>query len=174
MELYCGIGRLVSGKGEKGATVAAAEYLQAAYPDAAGFSPRNVRRMRDFYQAYESTPEVLDEAMAIGWTQNTVFLETELTVQERTWYIRSARQYGWSKLELQEKINAKAHLQNPLDTEAGPCYTVEDNVDTESAANDEADFCLPREHLPQSDGRVCDEGSGEKSQTGKRVSHRVR
>ena len=31
MEMYCEIGRLVSGRVEKGAAVAASEYLQAAY-----------------------------------------------------------------------------------------------------------------------------------------------
>ena len=31
MELYCEIGRVVSGRSEKGAAVAASEYLQAAY-----------------------------------------------------------------------------------------------------------------------------------------------
>lgn len=63
MELYCEVGRLVSGRRSKGAAVAAAEYLCRAYPDTAGFSPRNLRRMREFYRAYESTPEVLAEAM---------------------------------------------------------------------------------------------------------------
>ena len=66
MELYCEIGRLVSGRPEKGA----AEYLSSVHPDATGFSPRNLRRMREFYRAYESDPEVLVGAMAIGWTQN--------------------------------------------------------------------------------------------------------
>ena len=47
MELYCEIGRLVSGKPEKGAAVAAAEHLCGMYPDVSGFSPRNLRRMRD-------------------------------------------------------------------------------------------------------------------------------
>ena len=59
MELYREIGRLVSGRSEKGAAVAASEYLQAAYPAADGFSPRNVRRMRAFYAAYEKTPEIM-------------------------------------------------------------------------------------------------------------------
>ena len=80
MELYCEIGRLVSGRTEKGAAVAAAEYLCAAYPDASGFSPRNLRRMREFYRTYESVPEVLAEAMTIGWTQNVVILEAELSI----------------------------------------------------------------------------------------------
>ena len=73
MELYCEIGRLVSGRPEKG----------TAYPDASGFSPRNLRRMREFYRAYESAPEVLAELMSIGWTQNVVILEAELTLQEQ-------------------------------------------------------------------------------------------
>ena len=32
MEPYRGIGRMVSGRPEKGAAIAAAEYLQSAYP----------------------------------------------------------------------------------------------------------------------------------------------
>ena len=46
MELYREIGRVVSGRAEKGAAVAVSEYLQAAYPTAEGFSPRNLRPIR--------------------------------------------------------------------------------------------------------------------------------
>ena len=70
MELYCEIGRVVSGRCEKGAAVAASEYLQAAYPTAEGFSPRNLRRMRAFYAAYEESPEIMQLAMNLGWTRN--------------------------------------------------------------------------------------------------------
>ena len=108
MDLYYEIGRLVSGRQEKGAAVAAAEYLRGTYPDIPGFSPRNLRRMREFFRTYENAPEALTEAMALGWTQNVVILEAELTVQERIWYIRAVRQYGWSKLEIQRKITAGA------------------------------------------------------------------
>ena len=52
MNLYCEIGRLVSGRAERGAAVAVSEYLQDSYPAAEGFSPRNLRRMRAFYAAY--------------------------------------------------------------------------------------------------------------------------
>ena len=85
MKLCCEIGRLVSDWPEKGAAAAAAEYLQSTYPDTVGFSPRNLRRMREFYRTYESSPEVLTTAMEIGWTQNVVILEADLTLQERTW-----------------------------------------------------------------------------------------
>lgn len=91
MKLSCEIGRLVSARSEKGAAVAAAEYLTKTYPNASGFSPRNLRRMREFYRAYESAPEVLAQAMTIGWTQNTVILEAELALPEQAWYIRAVR-----------------------------------------------------------------------------------
>ncbi len=123
MELYCGIGRLVSGRGEKGAAVAAAEYLRAAYPDAAGFSPRNVRRMRDFYRAYENAPEQMELALRIGWTQNVVILEADLTMEVRAWYLRAAGQFGWSKAEITEKIASAAHSNFPLDISEPLCYT---------------------------------------------------
>ena len=123
VELYYEIGRLVNGRREKGAAVAAAEYLCGAYPDVSGFSPRNIRRMREFYSVYENTPEVLAQAMTIGWTQNVVILEAELTLQDRAWYIRAARQYGWSKLELSKMIKERAHETTTLDNTADSCYS---------------------------------------------------
>ena len=75
MELYCTLGRLVSNRPEKGAAVAAAEYLAGRHPDVTGFSPRNLRRMRDFYRMYEKKTKLLKLAMEIGWTQNVVILK---------------------------------------------------------------------------------------------------
>ena len=78
MELYCEIGRVVSGRAEKGAAVAASEYLQAAYPTAEGFSPRNLRRMRAFYAAYEKTPEIMRLAMHLGYIQKDAVSEDDI------------------------------------------------------------------------------------------------
>ena len=64
-EIYA-IGKAVSHRPEKGAAVAAAEFLQAEFPDCTGFSPRNVRRMRDFYRTYENDELLLRLAMKIG------------------------------------------------------------------------------------------------------------
>lgn len=54
MKLYLEIGKLVNARTEKGAAVAAAEYLTAKYPNISGFSPRNLRRMRDFFRTMEN------------------------------------------------------------------------------------------------------------------------
>ena len=81
-EVYA-IGKGISQRPEKGAAVAAAEYLQANFPDRVGFSPRNVRRMRDFYKTYENDQALLQLAMKIGWTLNGVIMEAELTKAQR-------------------------------------------------------------------------------------------
>ena len=67
MELYCEIGKAVSKRTEKGAAVAAAEYLTQKYPDVQGFSPRNLRRMRNFYRTYEDHP-----VMPVSYTHLTL------------------------------------------------------------------------------------------------------
>lgn len=123
IKLYYEIGRIVSSSPEKGAAIAAAEYLQNVCPDAAGFSPRNLRRMRAFYQAYADTPEMIDAAMKIGWTQNVIILEAKLTTTEKEWSIRAVRQFGWSKSELLHQLEAEAHLALDLPDEV--CYTEE-------------------------------------------------
>ena len=81
-EVYA-IGKGISQRPEKGAAVAAAEYLQANFPDRVGFSPRNVRRIRDFYKVYENDEPLLRLAMKIGWTLNVVIMEAELTKAQR-------------------------------------------------------------------------------------------
>lgn len=124
MKLYWEIGRLVCERPEKGAAVAVAEHLQTEFPDAKGFSPRNVRRMREFYRSYTETSALLAEAMCLGWTQNVVILEADLPLTERAWYIHAALQNGWSKLTLAENIDRCTHNKDiALDTEEDPCYT---------------------------------------------------
>ena len=117
MELYWGIGKAVCRRTEKGAAVMASEYLNKHYPDVKGFSPRSLRRIRDFYRTYENHPALLSRAMKLGWTQNVVIMEADLTMELRGWYLKATAQYGWSKTMLGEKIAEQAHLEMVLDSE---------------------------------------------------------
>ena len=121
-EIYA-IGKAISQRPEKGAAVAAAEFLQANFPDRTGSSPRNVRRMRDFYRTYENDQTLLRLAMKIGWTLNVVIMEAELTRDVRKWYLEQARERQWSKAVLLEKLASAAHLEKLLDADADTCYT---------------------------------------------------
>ena len=145
MELYCEIGRLVSGRAEKGAAVAASKYLQITCPDVEGFSPRNLRRMRAFYAAYKNSPEIMRLAMELGWTQNVAILERCCSNEERAWYIRAVLRFGWKKAKLLEAIESQAWLHSSLDEQTLSCYTEEKEV-TQEKACDEDTLCVPRQY----------------------------
>ena len=88
------------------AAIAAAEFLQTNFPDRTGFSPRNVRRMRDFYKVYENDELLLRLAMKIGWTLDVVIVEAALARDERKWYLEQALCRGWSKTQLLNAIRS--------------------------------------------------------------------
>ena len=173
MELYCEIGRVVSSRAEKGAAVAASEHLQATYPAAEGFSPRNLRRMRDFFRMYGDTLELLAEAMHLNWTQNVVIMEAGLTIDERCWYIRKVAESGLSKKELRRMIERAEHSEIALGESVDTCYTVENDEFSEKNQYEEYPVYLPRQYLPQPHGRFRDEGLGEEGWAGATIPYRI-
>ena len=156
-EIYA-IGKVISQRSEKGVAVAAAEFLQANFPDRTGFSPRNVRRMRDFYKVYENDGPLLRLAMKIGWTLNVVIMEAALTRDARHWYLRKANAGALSKAELLEMIESAAHLEKSLDESKQDCYTKE-NYKLPLRMQSEGKLV----RLLQSDDQSCDEGLGKES-----------
>ena len=173
MELYCEIGKAVCTRSEKGAAVAAAEFLKEQYPDMTGFSPRNVRRMRDFWQLYSDMPELLGEALRLNWTQNVVIMETELTAENRRWYIKQAAAQNLSKSELLRMIEDSAHLESVLDEKVDVWYNDDNDEISERTQYEEDPVYLSWKYLPQPHGRVCDEGLGKKGGTGIAISYRI-
>ena len=173
VELYHRIGAAICERREKGAAVAASEHLAEKYPDMTGFSPRNVRRMRDFYRMYDSTPDLLTEALMLNWTQNVVIMEAELSMEERHWYIRKVAESRLSKVELLRMIQSSAHLEISLDEIARNWYTEEKDECSEREQYEEDPVYLSRQYLSQPDGRVRDEGLGEESWAGVAIPYRV-
>ena len=139
--LFCEIGRVIDERPEKGAAVAAAEYISEAHPDMSGFSPRGLRRMRDFYRAYKNDPALMEEAMNVSWTLNALIIEKCEEQDVRRWYIRACMKFGWSKQELNSKINENAHENTELDFEENMCYT--ERNDTVEVCNAAAKESLP-------------------------------
>ena len=173
MELYCEIGKAVCAHSEKGAAVAAAEFIKEQYPDMTGFSPRNVRRMRDFWQLYSGMPELLGEALHLNWTQNVVIMEAELTAVERRWYIRQATARNLSKAELLRMIEDSAYLESVLDEKVDVWYNEGNDEISERTQYEEDPVYLSRQYLPQPHGRVRDEGLGEEGWRGITIPYRI-
>ena len=134
------IGKAVSQRPEKGAAVAAAEFLQANFPDRTGFSPRNVRRMRDFYRTYENDQRLLRLAMKIGWTLNVVIMEAELTREQRISCLRKAASKKLSKKKLLEIILNGVFVEETVDASDKICYNI---TDPSEGRNDQAQFEPP-------------------------------
>ena len=79
------------------------------------------------------------EATTIGWTQNVVIMEAELSLQKKIWYILVVRQFGWSKLEPAKQIAASAHLGITLDSRPEVCYTEKNSGSACSPCETQAD-----------------------------------
>ena len=71
--------------------------------------------MRAFYAAYEESPEIMQLAMSLGWTQNVAILERCGSNEERMCYIQAALHFGWKKGKLLEAIESQAWLHSSLD-----------------------------------------------------------
>ena len=138
-EIYA-IGKAISQRPEKGAAVAAAEFMQANFPDRTGFSPRNVRRMRNFYKTYENDKTLLRLAMKIGWTLNVVIMEAELTREQRISCLRKVASKKLSKKELLEIILNGAFAEESIDEPGEICYNV---TNPSEGRNDQAQFESP-------------------------------
>ena len=173
MELYCEIGKIVCARSEKGAAVAAAEFLKEQYPDMTGFSPRNVRRMRDFWQLYGGMPELLCEALHLNWTQNMVIMEAELAAEERYWYIQQAAAQNLSKSELLQMITDSVYLESVLDEKVDVWYNEGNDEISGRTQYEEYPVYLSWKYLPQPHGRVRDEGLDTKGRVDVVVSYRI-
>ena len=160
-ELYFEIGMAVCSRPEKGVAVMAAEYLQANYPEVKGFSPRNLRRMREFYRAYADSQESMTLALKLGWTQNVAILEYCEDSQERAWYLRATLEHRWTKAELLDQIQSEAWLREGLDELGNTCYTENNTVSAGCLEHEEDPFCVSWKYLSEPNCRVCDEGLGE-------------
>ena len=139
-EIYA-IGKTISQRPEKGAAVAAAEFLQANFPDRTGFSPRNVRRMRDFYRSYENDQTLLRLAMKIGWTLNVVIMEAELTKEQRISCLQRVVSEKLSKKKLLEIILNGVFAEESIDTPDEICYNI---TNPSEDRNDQTQFEPPR------------------------------
>ena len=134
------IGKAISQRPEKGAAVAAAEFLQANFPDRTGVCPRNVRQMRDFYKVYENDQTLLRLAMKIGWTLNVVIMEADLTRAQRMLCLQMTTVKNLSKKELLEIILNGAFAEKPIDEPDEICYNI---TNTSEDGADQAQFESP-------------------------------
>lgn len=83
--------------------------LQRGFPGIEGFSPRNLKYMRAFAQAWPDEPIVQEALARITWYHNLTLLEKVKGREERLWYARAAVANGWSRNVLVHWIESDLH-----------------------------------------------------------------
>jgi len=83
--------------------------LKTAFPEMKGFSPRNLKYMRAFAEAWPEGAIVQQPAAQIPWFHHCVLLDKVKDSSEREWYVRATLQYGWSRDVLVHQIESGLH-----------------------------------------------------------------
>lgn len=80
--------------------------LRRAFPEMQGFSPRNLKYMRAFAQAWPDESIVQERLAQIPWYHNITLLEKIKDPEQRLWYARSAVEHGWTRDVLVHQIES--------------------------------------------------------------------
>ena len=95
IDLYWQVGEAISRKIEvdgwgKGTVRDLAHYIQRQQLGIRGFSPQNIWRMRQFFDAYRREPKLSPLVRELPWTHNLIILGQSKRPEEREFYLRTA------------------------------------------------------------------------------------
>lgn len=81
--------------------------LRATFPNMKGFSPRNLKYMRTFAEAWPDAEFVQQAAAQLPWFHLCTLLDKLKTREERDWYLSKAVQHNWSRNVLVMQIETR-------------------------------------------------------------------
>ena len=84
-----------------------AEDLRLAFPDMKGFSPRNLKYMRAFAEAWPDEEFVQQAVAQLPWGHNLVLLDKLTDSGTRRWYAAKAIEHNWSRNILVMQIETR-------------------------------------------------------------------
>jgi predicted nuclease of restriction endonuclease-like (RecB) superfamily len=83
--------------------------LRERFPDARGYSPRNLKYMRAFAAAWPDWEVVQRSAAQLPWRHNQQLLDKLDSPELRLWYAAAALDQGWSRDILASQIERRFH-----------------------------------------------------------------
>src|SRR6476469_5817586 len=83
--------------------------LRREFPGMEGFSPRNLKYMRAFAQAWPDESIVQEALARITWYHNLTLIEKVKGREERLWYAWATIENGWSRNVLVHWIESDLH-----------------------------------------------------------------
>jgi len=111
ISMYWDIGRYVSEKSAsdgwgKSIVKDFSRYVQSRFMGIKGFSPQNIWRMKQFYEAYAEKEKLSPLVREISWTNNVLIMMAAKTDEEREFYLLLSSKNNCSKRELERQIDS--------------------------------------------------------------------
>jgi len=88
-----------------------------------GFSPRNIWRMKQFYETYAEHEKLSPLVTEITWTNHLAILSKAKTIEEKEFYLRLTKDYRYSKRELERLIDTATFERVALGEKLSPVVT---------------------------------------------------
>ena len=110
IDLYWHIGdylhhRIQADGWAKGTVVQLADYIAIREPGLRGFSPQNLWRMRQFFEAWRGEPKLSPLLRVLPWSSHLHILSRAKRREEREFYLRMAAQNRWPVREVARQID---------------------------------------------------------------------
>lgn len=83
--------------------------LRTAFPEMKGFSPRNLKYMRAFAEAWPDLEFVQEVLAQLPWYHQLALLDKLSSTEARHWYAAQAIENGWSRNVLVMQIETRLH-----------------------------------------------------------------
>jgi predicted nuclease of restriction endonuclease-like (RecB) superfamily len=83
--------------------------LRRDFPEMTGLSPRNLKYMRAFAEAFPDEVIVQQLVAQLPWGHNVKLIEALKDPEERLWYARQTVEHGWSRNVLAHQIESGLH-----------------------------------------------------------------
>jgi predicted nuclease of restriction endonuclease-like (RecB) superfamily len=120
--MYWEIGRYVSEKVKsegwgKSVVQRFSDYIQSHFAGIKGFSPKNIWRMRQFYETYAENEFLSPLVRELGWANNLLIMMAAKTDEERKFYLLLSAKNNYSKRELERQIDSRLYERTMISAE---------------------------------------------------------
>jgi predicted nuclease of restriction endonuclease-like (RecB) superfamily len=110
IDMYWNIGQYVSEKVKSGVwgdgiVKELSDFIKSKNPNMSGFSPQNLRRMRQFYETYKDDAKCSPLVSELSWTNNVMIMSKD-TAEAREFYIALTIKNNYSKRELERQMDS--------------------------------------------------------------------
>ena len=114
--MYWNIGKIISENIEWGNKFvdSLSVDLKNEFPTIQGFSVRNLRNMRKFYEEYPSIEILQTLSAKLTWSHNILLINKIKDMEIRKWYMKETIKNGWSHDILADQIKYKLYERQAI------------------------------------------------------------